>query len=403
MTEIRAVRSDELDCMLEIMCEGFSLPYTPARDLFYRDPYFNIDRKRVLVHAGEIISCMTIIDSPIWLGKACIPAAGIAGVATRKQSRHRGWAEKLLTGSFPYISKSGYGLCALFPFDYEYYKKLGWQRSSSINQIKIAPASLPDFSESRKVRPMNRSDLQEAHQVYLERSQFEAGRRIRDSKRWNYIFDHVKQKMIFKTERIEGYILFEPRENDGKHVLRLMEFMAISENARRGLTGYLAQQKQYAEIQYSASQKDLSSSIMLYGGTDYSNMHPPSIDVMPGVMTRITNIVTLLEQMKPNFQGFCGALAVSVTDNKLEDSIPRSALIEGNGSAIFIHPILEENDIRDKIVGDVRVMSQLICGYIGLADGISTNSIHASTEKAASLALPLFPRRDFFIPTADYF
>ena len=48
MLEIRSPRPDELDPMLALMCGAFGLPFNPAREVFYKDPYFDVNRKRVL-------------------------------------------------------------------------------------------------------------------------------------------------------------------------------------------------------------------------------------------------------------------------------------------------------------------------------------------------------------------
>src|SRR5262245_33634849 len=127
MIEIRAVRSDELEVMLAVMCEAFALPFTPARDIFLHDPYFDLDKKRVLVLDGDVISCLTIVDTTMWIGNARVRVAGIANVATRQSHRGKGYASQLLCGTIPSLYERGYGLSALLPYSYEFYRRLGWE------------------------------------------------------------------------------------------------------------------------------------------------------------------------------------------------------------------------------------------------------------------------------------
>src|ERR1051325_7921347 len=108
MIEIRAARSDELEVMLAVMCESFGLPFNPARDIFLHDPYFDIDKKRVLVLDGDIISCLTIVDTTLWIGNAPVRVAGIANVATRQSHRGQGYASQLLRGIIPALHERGY-------------------------------------------------------------------------------------------------------------------------------------------------------------------------------------------------------------------------------------------------------------------------------------------------------
>ena len=115
MTESRAVRSEELDSMLSLMCDAFGLPFGPARELFYKDPYFDIDRKRVLVIDGEIASCLTIVEAPLWIGRAVVNVAGIAGVATAPAHRRKGYAARLLVETLPAIREMGCPFAATAP------------------------------------------------------------------------------------------------------------------------------------------------------------------------------------------------------------------------------------------------------------------------------------------------
>src|SRR5260221_14358679 len=96
MIDIRAARSDELDAMLALMCEAFNLPFASAREIFYKDPYFNIEKKRALLVDGKLTSCLTIADAPLWIGRAMVPVGGIAGVATEQSQRNKGYAGRLL-------------------------------------------------------------------------------------------------------------------------------------------------------------------------------------------------------------------------------------------------------------------------------------------------------------------
>ena len=92
MLDIGPVRQDELDAMLGVMCAAYELPFEAARPIFHADPYFDLDNKRVLRVDGRIVSCLTITESPYWIGKAVVPVAGIAGLATLPHAQRQGYA-----------------------------------------------------------------------------------------------------------------------------------------------------------------------------------------------------------------------------------------------------------------------------------------------------------------------
>src|SRR5690242_14662527 len=125
--EVSAVRQDELDTMLALMCQAFGLPFQAAREVFYSDPYFAIENKRVLRVNGSIVSCLTIVDTACWIGQGVVRLGGVAGVVTRPALRRRGYAGRLLRETVRTLDEQGYALSALFPFSYDYYRKFGWE------------------------------------------------------------------------------------------------------------------------------------------------------------------------------------------------------------------------------------------------------------------------------------
>src|SRR5205085_2632264 len=119
--------TEDLDAMLGLMCDAFGLPFAAARDLFYKDPYFDVERKRVLLLDGLVVSCLTLVEADIWIGSALVRVGGIAGVATALEHREKGFASRLLLDSLPVLRERGCALSALFPYSYAFYSRLGWQ------------------------------------------------------------------------------------------------------------------------------------------------------------------------------------------------------------------------------------------------------------------------------------
>src|ERR1043166_1319981 len=143
--EIGTVKESELDSLLRLMCEAFSLPYVEARKIFYADPYFDLNNKLVLRVADRIVSCLTLVETSCWIGDGVVSLAGIAGVATLPSERRKGYASRLLTATVSILRERGYALTALFPSVYDFYQKLGWELIGQGNRLTVSPNRLPFF------------------------------------------------------------------------------------------------------------------------------------------------------------------------------------------------------------------------------------------------------------------
>jgi len=402
MVEIRAARTEELDAMLTVMCEAFMLPFAPAREVFYKDPYFDIEKKRVLVENGEVISCLTIVEVVMWIGQAAVRVGGIAGVGTRPSHRRRGYAGRLLVESLRTLAEQGYGLTALFPYSYDYYRRFGWERAGTQFRITLSPRSLPRFADARYVRPALPADCPEVQRLYDASSRHKTGRCLRDAKRWSYLFEHAKSRAIYKRGGVEGYALYEVKDEEDGRRLRLLEMVAATEGARRGLVGFLAKQNEIQEIEYTAAWNDLGGSGLLQPDEQKAAGEGPRIESLPGPMFRVVDFRQALEALRPNWTGFQGQVTLVMRDDYAPPGASLVVTLEGDGAAVETRPDAEAANPRRRIEGSVRAWSPVLVGYQGLEDALALNRLRAFSEAAATLAAPLFPRRDPFIPIPDY-
>ena len=410
MIECRAVKSEELDAMLSLMCDAFGLPFGPARELFYKDPYFDIDRKRVLVIDGEIGSCLTIVEAPLWIGRAVVNVAGIAGVATAPAHRRKGYAARLLVETLPAIREMGCPFAALFPFSYDYYRKLGWERVGTQYTARVPCSTMPKFAEARHVRTAHSADRPDIARIYKARTLLKTGRWVRDERRWSYLFDHVKSHVVYKHNSLDGYALYETRDDPGGRSIRILEMYTVSEEARRGLLGYVAQLADVQTLSWTTSLADLLASGFL-AQSDIGPDGSPAISPEPGPMFRIVDLSAALTALTPNFEGWKGEMLATMTDSQVPAEWPRGARMTGDETGIHVEPIGKGDPLlrsRNRIDGDVRAWTQTLTGFLSLQDAVSLNRLRAFDPGWAAAAgqtasKPIFPRRELFIPAADHF
>jgi predicted acetyltransferase len=403
MINIRAAHSDELDAMLALMCEAFNLPFTSAREVFYKDPYFNIEKKRVLLVNGKLTSCLTIADAPLRIGRAVIPVGGIAGVATDPSQRNRGYAGQLLVESLSALAAQGAALSALFPYRPDFYRRFGWEAAGSQFKAILSRDALPQYTEARYVRAGVPSDRADIVRLYEQWSQHRTGFRQRDEQRWDYILDHYKNRIVYKRGTVEGYLFYDFNEQgDGKRGIHIMEMVAGTEAAGRGFAGYIAQQKQIGVVSYTGGWEDIQSSGLLSGVVQKESQPLPVIQLQPGPMFRIIDFKRCLEALQPNFTGFKGEVTFCLNDKNVPGG-PLTFTLEGDGSKTEVCIAEPGANARRRIEGDVLTWSAVAVGRYSLRDALSLHRLRATSEAAALLARPLFPRRQLFIPYLDHF
>jgi predicted acetyltransferase len=427
--EIGPVRQDELDAMLGVMCAAYELPFAAARPIFYADPYFELENKRVLRVDGHIVSCLTITEARCWIGKAVVPLAGIAGLATLPHAQRQGYAGLLLTATLQTLDERGIGLVGLYPYDDLYYRRLGWETASTACHLSLMPESLPHFPESANVRPACPDDTPHMQRLYDAYARERTLHAVRDEKRWEYLSDRVPERHVYAGLKgnIEGYLLYDFQPGTVQvgtqkaavlPSLRIMELCAATQAARRGLIGYLARQTGIGNIEYEGAWPTLNASGFL--DVPYpagaSNTFA-TMQMVSAVMLRVVNFPRLLHALRPNWNDFNGGLTLALHD----DHLPRqtnTVTIEGNGRGL---PEVSSQNIEAEkerqgdeanqskilsssgVAGDVRTWSQVVIGYMSGEDACALDLLRASSEQAAVLVGRLFPARTPFLPAPDHF
>lgn len=401
--EIRAVQSDELDAMVALMCEAFGLPFGPARELFLHDPYFDIQRKRVLLASGRIVSCLTLTDSRLRVGGAVVGVGGVAGLATAPALRRRGYATRLLLGSLATLRAYGYGLTGLLPFRRAYYRRLGWEMASTQLRAVLPAERLAAFAEARYVRAALPSDRAALRTLHEELTRGRTGACVRDDRRWTYVLNHSRSAVVFQRGgALEGYALFERTESeDPPPRLRVIELLAASEDARRGLVGHLAERRD-CMVEYTAGWAELAASGLL-GPLD-ADGEAVEVREAGGAMFRVVDLQAALRDLAPNLRGFRGRVTLCLHDAQAPPGAPASVTIIGDGTGVSVERADEADRVSGaRIEGDAGTWAAVLMGHLSLADAMSLHRLHPIPHDAGAGLAPHFPRRDPFVSPPDYF
>ena len=291
----------------------------------------------------------------------------------------------------------------LYPYDADYYRRLGWETASTACRLSFLPESLPLFPEATSVRPACPADAPDMQRLYDAYSHERTLYAVRDAKRWEYLRDRVPERHVYAGQNgsIEGYLLydFQPgqvqigtQEAAVLPTLRVMELCAATPAARRGLIGYLARQTGIGHIEYEGAWSGLSASGLLdipcpAGASSVF----AAMQMVPAVMLRVVNFASLLDSLRPNWNDFDGTLTLTLRDDLLPHNTTTVTIAGDKGNPSF------------SVSGDARAWAQVAVGYVSGEDACALGLLQATSKHAAVLLGRLFPARTPFLPAPDHF
>ncbi len=192
MAEIRPIEPTEADDFLAILCQVFSLDPGRARAIFFSEPLFDLRRKWALFEGGRQVSILTTIPLEFGWGQAI----GIAGVATRPESRRKGLAAKLLAATVQASREAGEKAAFLLARETALYERCGFQ---TLDRVVSARLDGVEAGESPAL------PFEEVRSRYDCWSREHPDRLRRDERRWAY----WRWNLRACTEVDGGYVCVE--------------------------------------------------------------------------------------------------------------------------------------------------------------------------------------------------
>lgn len=386
----RTARPEDAEAVLEILCLAFGLDAEAARPIFYGDPYYDLSHKRILSLPGAgPVSCLTIVPTQLRIGGTIVPAAGVAGVATRPAFQRRGFAAALLAATVPALyAELGFPVALLHPVSAPFYRRFGWEYASRHLRWLSAPSSLPPCAEAGCVRPVSDFDWPAIAALHEAETRSGTGSFARDARRWLLLRLPVPGRETFVYEQqgeMTGYGIVERHD-----VLHLLELAGRTEDARRGLVGFLARQPD-ALIEWSTSPMLLDRFGLPWAG----------LPLDPGVMLRIVDLEAALTLLHPaHFAPVLAEHSASLTlcaDDDLRPQNTRPLRLSSDG-------VLPTNGISGPwLRADIRVLARFYFGDWLPSEAAAESAAWADSPQTLLLADRLFPRRNPYAAPLDQF
>ena len=287
---------------------------TPEFVDFYFKTCYQADNTLVAEEDGRIQSCLQILPYSMFLRDREIPISYIVGVATWPEFRGRGLVRKLLQFTDEVLQERGIYQSILLPFQYDFYRKYGWEVCYDFLTYK----NLEFSSFYSLLRPMNRKpahanfvkvnldeDFTKINQCYNQYMKRFHGYLLRGKNEWNKIIHDVKLHggacYVYEEKgQPLGYIIYIIHDKR----LEIIELANITFEAKSSLLNLaLSHIGQVDQISRKANSWDMDYLFM----TDSRG----KIEKETFVMARIHNIIKALSGLAYSGDSF----VLSVNDD----------------------------------------------------------------------------------------
>lgn len=378
----RPIKKAEIPVVSEIQSRAFRQPVERYITGYQGRGRVDWRSLRVLENGrGEAVAALGLFFREMSLNGGELEAGLVGGVAVLPEHRRRGYARQLMEGLLQELHDRETPLSLLFPFSVAWYGSLGYALANLSWGLELPVRLLPDFAERQYVRrglsedePMLRRCYQQArqqprHNGWLSRTDVEWRDRLLAKPEFDVaVYD--------RGQGIEGYLVHTLQWHTDPSPSRIVEWVATSDAAWRGLAAYLGSlAEQTGLLAYNAPQNDPLLFLLRepYDRTrsPVEFVFYPAGSLVNGFMLRVTHLGAALRQRRypPQVQA---DLVLHVEDLQLPANSQPVRVTIADGRASVAYRAQEMAGIPSDsfgkspkhVVTDASTFSQLYAGLI---------------------------------------
>jgi predicted acetyltransferase len=376
---VRMAQEEDIEILARIGCESFPTGYGyDERIIRYRN---NLRRAEedILVgeEDGEIVVALRGIPYTIWIAGAPIEMYGIASVSNALAARRRGHASELCIAAIKLGRERGFPVSILYPFRFNFYRKLGWGTLGELIEYNFHPGNLPNFPARKQTRRLQASDLPRVaacYQRFVERGNCLAERKMTFWQKWhNDINERKTIAMVYDCDgKITGYLNFEfePGHHMLSQVLIVNELIYDDRESYQGLLGFLASLSDQITIARYWAQRDEGFHFML---NDPRDAKQPILDGLVSrvgqyglsYMFRVLDVAAALSA-RPNYNNANGSISFQISDHQVAENHGGFRLTLADGKPQVTSPV-NDAPINEQIACvtlSIDIFSQLYAGAL---------------------------------------
>lgn len=351
---------------------------------------------RGLFDGGELLSCCSYHDFRTRVRGSWLRMGGVAGVATPPEHRRQGLGRQLMGELLAEFREEGLPLSALWPFDYEFYARLGWAHAHVLARYEVEPADLASAGDdpAGTFRRLTVDDYDLLEPVFAS---WQSGYELatgRDQGWWRRrIFERFgEEEYVYAWEHegdVRAYVVYHFDGEGADRTLSVWELAAADPEARRQLWRFLADHdSQVGRVKFTLS----GEHALLEEVADPSAVE---CSVEPGPMVRLVSVSDAIESIAYP-EGIDGEAVVSVSDSLADWNDGTFAVSFADGRAACEPAPESSPDVRL----DVSALSQLVVGSNSLDALVRLSSATVADSDRASVLAAAFPERSVFLSEA---
>jgi predicted acetyltransferase len=346
-----------------------------------------------LFENGQLRSAMTAHGQQMYHDGAVVPVAGIGSVATYPEHRRKGYVRELFSVLFPRMRELGQAFSMLFPFSYPYYRSFGYELAYSKNQYTFPLAQLEPDNDDGSLELVEPSGgaikaLDEIKVLYRDFASHRNLAMNRSDAEWKRLVPaepHASQEYFYLYRNAAGaaeaYFLYKVVRKTPFNID--MNVQDLAWRSSSGLKELLARLALFHPLAVSAT-LCLPSDCML-------EHHIPDAytierKILPSCMVKVVDVQAAFRVTR--FPG-SGSLVIHVQDDTLDWNNGRF-LVQWSGGSTEASPTTRNPDLSL----DVRILAQLLAGYIGGAELVD-HGLAESSFNREQLAT-IFPRKALY-------
>lgn len=318
------------------------------------------------------------------------PVAGLSAVASPPESRRQGHVAAMLDAYHEECREDGFGIAALWPFEYGFYRRFGYEKACDYAEITVAPEDLGDVADDPvgRFRRLDADDwaaVDAVHDQWATESfglkRTESWWRTRAFQGWEkdpYVYGWTDD-----DGDLRGYLFYKIEEDGDDKRLDAWELAFADETARGQLYRFLRDHDSQVE------------SVRLFGQVDTSLLDrlsdPRAVDmeVKPGPMIRLLDVGEALSAFEYDATG---GVTVAVEDDHLACNDGVFDLTVADDGVTYL-----ESDAEPDVRCDVATFSQLAFGVHDAATLERYGRLDVERDAARDTLDALFPSTDVFL------
>ncbi|WP_127608212.1 MULTISPECIES: GNAT family N-acetyltransferase [Paenibacillus] len=389
---IRNIPKEQFQESMDLSAFAFQYVLT-EEDRYHREALMRTEELWGAYVDGRLAAKLTIHGFETWMHGKKFALGGIAGVATWPEYRRGGLVTKLLAHALMTMKEQGQTLSFLYPFQFPFYRKFGWEMCAEQKIYDIPAALLPHWpaGTGKIVRTGGQRELLEpVYTAYAERYN---GMLVREEGWWEHrVFRNKPGTAAVyydSSGRAAGYVMYQVKER----VLKVHELVYLDHQARTALWRFLADHDSMIDrLTLSAPAEDDLAFLL-----DHPRIKQ---ELSPTFMARIVDVPAFLAKF-PFASGVESTLLLRVEDTHAawNNGVWRLSVDE-SGTAVVREADSASSGCLPFASCSIQTLAVLMLGYRRPALLHEIGRLQGTAEAVETLER-LIPPRPVYL--ADYF